>query len=389
MNNLAQFYTQDNISKLLLSKILIKNPKNILELGVGDGSLFREAQKKWKNSVIIGGDIDRNNVNTLQAEFPTTNLYVINGLSSKLNEDLKIELGSIDVAICNPPYLALKKDDNFAEIIKKSNLGEISDYPQITSDLVFLAQNLLLLRNGGELGIIIPDGLLTSHYFKIFREKIIFNYKVKAIIELPSKVFIKTEAKTHILILKKGDKTNDLIPLYLSNKFGEIINKILVRKDNLSYRMDYKFHYWNSINKTIGKTLEELGVEIFRGQASKKTLIINGDNFIHTSDLKNQFEIKRFKININSKNLRSAESGDILMSRVGKRCLGKIIVVKEGSIIISDCVYRIRIPNLYKEDVIQAFNSEYGRNWIKAHSHGVCAKIISKTDLLNFKVIIK
>lgn len=387
MNNLAQFYTHDNFSKLLLSKILIKNPERILELGIGDGSLFRQAKNKWKNSIIIGGDIDKNNVKTLKIEFPNTNIYVINGLSSNLNEHLKIEVGSIDVAICNPPYLTLKKHDDYADIICKSNLGLISDYSQITSDLVFLAQNLLMLKNGGELGIIIPDGLLTSHHFKVFRENVLKNYKIKGIIELPSKIFLKTEAKTHILIIKKGEQSNYQIPLYLSNDLGEIVKKILVKKNNLLQRMDFKFHYWNSINKSKGKTLKELGVEIYRGQASKKDLITIGDKFVHTSDLKENFELRKFDQNSNSKNIRSAKNGDVLMSRVGKRCIGRILIVESGNIIISDCIYRIRIPDKYKEKVIQALNSEYGRNWIKAYSHGVCAQVISKSDLLNFIVM--
>jgi 16S rRNA A1518/A1519 N6-dimethyltransferase RsmA/KsgA/DIM1 with predicted DNA glycosylase/AP lyase activity len=90
---LGQYYTHQNISALLVSQILIRNPKKILEIGIGDGSLFRAAKKKWKNSDIIGGDIDSKNVSTLKEEFPGTSLYVINGLSSHLSSQLKIEIG--------------------------------------------------------------------------------------------------------------------------------------------------------------------------------------------------------------------------------------------------------------------------------------------------------
>lgn len=386
MSNLAQYYTQESISNLLLSKILIKNPKKILELGVGNGSLFRAAKFKWKKSDIIGGDIDLDNINTLKQEFPKTKLYVINGLSSNLNSELKIELGSIDVGICNPPYIPIKKTDLFGEILEKSNLGMISQYNQITSDLIFLAQNLLMLKNGGELGIIIPDGLLTSHYFKYFRERLINNYKIKGIIELPAKVFLKTEAKTHILIIKKSNSHYKNVPIYLSNNKGEITNKISVDKQHLLYRMDYNYHSWKISNKIIGKTLNELGVEISRGTLSKKELLLCGQEFIHTSDLNSFFTIKSFKNNTEQENLKYAEEGDIIISRVGKRCLGKIMYVESGKVLISDCVYRLRASEIHRKKIIESLNSEYGRNWIKAHSHGVCAKVISKVDLLNFKI---
>lgn len=389
MNNLAQFYTQDSISRLLLSKILIRNPKKILELGVGGGSLFRAAKDKWKNSDIIGADIDGNNINTLKKEFPETKLYVINGLSSNLYSELKVELGSIDVAICNPPYIPIKKNDILGKIIEESSLGIISEYNNITSDLVFLAQNLLMLKNGGELGIIIPDGLLTCHNFKYFRENLINNYKVKGIIELPAKVFLKTEAKTHILIIKKNISSYKNVPIYLSDHEGQIISKIIVNKKNLYRRMDYKYHSWKSSNKKSGKTLAELGVEIFRGSLSKKDLLTKEQEFIHTSDLKSVYASENFQNNERLSNFRYAEEGDILISRVGKRCLGKIMYIESGGILISDCVYRLRVPELYRKEIIDSLKSDYGREWIKAHSHGVCAKVISKVDLLGFKILSK
>jgi type I restriction-modification system DNA methylase subunit len=386
MNNLAQYYTHDDISRLLLSKILVKNPRKILELGVGDGSLFRAARKKWKNSDIIAGDIDHNNINSLKEEFPTTKLYVINGLSSNLSSVLKIEVGSIDVGICNPPYMAIKKCAEFAEILENSKLGEISDYSHITSDLIFLAQNLLMLKDGGELGIIVPDGLLTCNHFRNFRKKIIENYKLKGVIELPAKIFKKTEAKTHILIIKKCESSYQKVPLYISNQQGDIINKISINKKDLTFRMDYKYHFWKTTNFLNGISLNDLGVEIYRGSKSKKELELLRSQFIHTTDLRGDFASSIFENNLKCEKLRYAEKGDILISRVGKRCLGKILYVTDGTILISDCIYRLRIPIKHREKVILALNSEYGRNWIKAHSHGVCAKVISKSDLLNFRL---
>ncbi len=386
--NLGQYYTQDHISKLLVSKIFIDKPKNIIELGSGDGSLVKAAQLRWKNSKIIGGDIDKNNVVNLQTEFPDLNFFMINGLSSKLSKDLNLSYGSVDVGICNPPYLKIKKNKEIGTIIKESNLGSLDDYKIITSDLVFLSQNLRLIRENGELGIILPDGLITSHQFENFRKKLIQNYYVRGIIELPEKVFKKTEAKTHILIVKKCIKPSYKVKLYKADKKGNIIDRILVNKDDLYYRMDYSYHLWKKNNLlTKGNSFTDIGVEIIRGKFSKKELENLGVNYIHTSDLGNNFVSKKFHQNKKlEKKHTIAVSGDIIIPRVGKRCLDKILLIDEGEVFISDCLYILRAPKAYRNKIINALTSDYGRNWIKAHSHGVCAKVISKSDLKTFLV---
>lgn len=386
-NNLGQYYTKESISRLLVSQILMKNPKSIIELGFGDGSLVRIAQKKWKNSKIIGADIDPENLKNLKNEFPNLNLFLINGLSSKLSDNLKIKLGSVDIGICNPPYLKIKKNNAIKSIIESCNLGKINDYKTVTSDLVFLAQNLLLIRSGGELGIILPDGLLTSHHFRHFRKQLMDNYQVRGIIELPDKIFKKTEAKTHILVIKKSRISYKKIPIYLSNHKGEIIDKIIAKKSDLVYRMDFSYNRWLSQDESKGVSLEDLDAQVFRGKFSKKQLLLIKEDFIHTSDLKKSISYESYRPNKQlQKEFRCAKKGDIIISRVGKRCLDRVLFIKEGATIISDCLYVIRVEEKYQKAVIDTLTSDYGKNWINAHSHGVCAKVISKIDLMGFKI---
>ena len=83
---------------------------------------------------------------------------------------------------------------------------------------------------------------------------------------------------------------------------------------------------------------------------------------------------------------RCAREGDILLARVGKRCIGKVAIIESGRINISDCVYRIRPPEGMAEYLLDSFLSDKGQRWFEAHAHGVCAKVISKRDLLQFPV---
>jgi type I restriction-modification system DNA methylase subunit len=243
-----------------------------------------------------------------------------------------------------------------------------------------------MLKDGGQLGIIIPDGLITSHRYRLFRENLIQNYKIKGIIELPSKVFSKTEAKTYILIIKKDKKTSRTVPVYLSNHIGEIIDKIMVRKEDLIQRMDFTYNSWNKVIKSTGPSLQDLGVSIIRGRQSKKELFNSGKRYLHTSDLKVAIEFLNVGENIFDNNLPHAKEGDIVISRVGK-ILGKVLYIEKGQVLISDCVYVIRTQKKFRRRIIQTLVSDYGQKWIQAHAHGVCAKVISKTDLYNFKLL--
>jgi type I restriction enzyme M protein len=387
-NKLGQFYTDDLISNLMISRIINKNPTTIVELGIGQGSLAKAALRRWKNSQIIGVDIDINNIETLNTKFPEIQCFLINGLSSNLSNSLKVQLGSIDVGICNPPYLPVIKKPEIEEILISAKLGSFENYSLISSDLVFLAQNLKLIKDDGELAIILPDGMITSHNFEQFRNLLLMNYKVSACIELPSKIFKKTEAKTHILVIKKSSQRARKINLYRSNHKAELKDKISITLKMAIKRMDFNFYALKPKLIKNSKSLAELKAKVFRGSASKKILETMNYNFIHTSDFtsNNKEIILKDNENVFMHNMNFAQEGDILIPRVGKRCLGKALKITKGKVLISDCVYVIRLKKEFQENLFNVLESDYGKNWVAAHAHGVCAKVISKKDLMKFTI---
>src|SRR5690606_27325782 len=81
-----------------------------------------------------------------------------------------------------------------------------------------------------------------------------------------------------------------------------------------------------------------------------------------------------------------AQPGDVLLARVGRGCMGKVSMVKSGEALMSDCIYSIRVEPKYRKLLFDSIKSIKGQNWLKASSHGVCAKVISKKDLLNMPI---
>ena len=77
-----------------------------------------------------------------------------------------------------------------------------------------------------------------------------------------------------------------------------------------------------------------------------------------------------------------AHEGDILMVRVGSRCLGRVQYLKKGHIYISDCIYKISVPKKFQYRLFKCLCSEKTQEYIRTIAHGVCAKVISKGDLV-------
>lgn len=384
MDNLGRYYTQEIFSNLLINQLSIKEPKCIIELGVGGGALVKAAFQRWVNASYFVADVDSGSVNKIKNELPFVNSFLIDTLKEDVSAKLNVQNNSIDIAICNPPYLRLKNDFSYDALFEESNLDECKKLKLLTSDVIFLAKNLQLLRSTGELGIIVPDSLITGNEFKFLRTAILSNHNVKGLIELPDNIFPKTEALTHILILEKNVTGSSNAPLFQADRTGQIVDSIEVSKCSLVERMDFKYHKWRKKNnKTVKNTLASIGGEVKRGRLTHKELKETGDFFVHTTDIKHkhgEFFTRSSKCK-NSKYILT-KGGDILLARVG--CIGKVCKVKRGQAAISDCIYRIRVSDKYREKIWSALISPKGQNWLKANAHGVCAKVISKRDLMNF-----
>jgi type I restriction enzyme M protein len=389
MERLGKYYTQSLFSDLLVSNITFDNPKRILELGAGDGSLLKAASVRWLNANFIATDIDKTSVKKIEDSLPFVNIFHVNSLKRNLDQKLKINVGSIDVALCNPPYLKVKPDKSFAQLFKMAHLDNCQTLPILTSDIIFLAQNLSLLKKNGELGIILPDSIMTGHEFLKLRKDLLENHKVTKVIQLPEKIFSKTEALTHILFIEKGSSTNSSIDIYSSNKTGVCDKHLVINSQLLIERMDFKYHSYFSKRtvKTNIKTLAEISTKIQRGTIQNKSLRALNIPQVHTTSLlhgqRNLFFRKRLPQKYSLKYL-TAGPGDILLARVGRGCVGKTSMIGNGNAIISDCIYKIQVPEKYRTLVFNSFTSPEGQNWLKAMSHGVCAKVLSKTDLLQF-----
>ena len=389
--NLAQHFTPNSHANLLVRAMypFTGDGKNIsgVDLGAGRGALLYSATRIWKEASFLGVDISRSLLSAIKQHFPAVQFCHLDllgkkSLKSKILKDLS---ESHDIAVCNPPFMSHGNDKLFRDLCRMTNLKDCHKMPVVTSDIIFLLHNLRLLKKGGALGIILPDGLITGKKFQILRQSLLSNHRIEAVIQLPDNSFSGIEARTHILILRKGMTPTENVKVMQAGS-SSITGKVEVKVSALEQRMDYSYWHWKSVaSKASTLTLAEIGADIHRGTRPRAFFENSGIEYFHTTELPvatKSVDLQRSK----ALGFRLAESLDILTARVGKRCIGRAVLVNRGRLPITDCIYRIRIPKYWINPVWRSFNSDNARDWFSAHSHGVCAQVISKSDLLNFPV---
>ncbi|MCT3773142.1 N-6 DNA methylase [Elizabethkingia anophelis] len=147
-----------------------------------------------------------------------------------------------DVIITNPPFgTNLKKDSPTVEIDDKytneaviqryieeygdlyieemkqvtDNFGEairslfISGKTSGATEVLFIERCLDLLKPGGRMGIVLPEGVLNSNNLEIVRDYFESRAKILLLVSLPQDVFVSSGAtvKTSLVFLKKFDET--------------------------------------------------------------------------------------------------------------------------------------------------------------------------------------
>lgn len=379
------YYTPMPLAKLLVKQFQISASK-VVDLGVGRGALLSEAALRWPTAQLIGADRDPTVLELLRPYHPTATLLPIDVLLNNFEEAIGNGIRGCDVALCNPPYLHVRPKEHHRELLVKFGLEPHEVNRGVQAAAIFLAHLLEAVRPGGEVGVILPDGLLSGRDNAPLRRVLLTKHEVRSVIELPRSCFERTEALTHILILRKGGRTQANVPVCRADVSGEITATRHVPAQELEYRMDFNFYRnWDAKKVAQCVTLNDLGVKIIRGRSSGKDLRASNNPFLHTSDLPiRPSEISAERVFAPKEII--AEPGDILVARVGTRVLGRRALLKSGQVPISDCVYILRPPIEHRNAVWEAMMSPLAEQWFQAFAHGVCAQLISKADLLGFPI---
>lgn len=398
----GRYYTAEWVSNTLINSIPDVLPSTIIELGAGSGALTAVAAARWQNAQLITVDLDSKihegilaaGVKTLKHKH-----HVQDALDKELQKKISLKLSSVDIAICNPPYIRPKWRSSFTNILEEAGLtGGLKSIYDAGADVLFIAQNLRFLRDGGRLGIILPDGIVSGEKYEGLRRLLLENHRLETVIQLPRRVFSLTEVQTHLLVLQKGASTDEQINLQSLNSEGVLSRKLKIPAYDAGLRLDFDFHFASKSKTHYKKKYFILGekiTELTRGSIHSKEVregsldVFHTDSFpIHATHIRLPWTKSQKSIFQKSipPHYKIAGPGDILVARVGRNFNNKICIVKNGFGLISDCVFLIKAPEKPRKDIFRYLTSADGQEWLKAISRGTGARYITTSDLKQLKI---
>jgi type I restriction enzyme M protein len=389
---LGRYYTSSYVGTILVNSIGGIHPESVLDLGAGDGALTAAAAKKWLDATYFTVDIDKSAKSSILSKMFGSSFrhHVGDALSSTVEKRLGLELGSADLAICNPPYIRPRWRKGFANILEDAGLSRVlPKLADVPAEILFIAQNLRFLRSEGRLGLIVPDGVIAGEKFAELRNALATEHCIERVIELPRGIFKKTEAKAHILVMRKSTKGPDEIQVQRLDETGTLSPELQVQRERAACRLDYSFLVGTLGNKKAQQTrIGDVTISLARGSISSSQRADCNFPVLHTTDLNPSINFVGREFSFSNTFMKRAQPnlakrGDILIGRVGRNFEGKICMVKSGTVAVSDCIFILTVPQEYREAVFTYLKSDLGRRALSCSSHGVGARFLTSDGLQN------
>lgn len=403
----GRYYTSPVISRSLVESIDLHQPGLILELGSGSGSLCTAAAARWHDAKLVTVDVDRqasDRLNITQIGRQVSHSHFVHDvLDEDLSHRIGLQLDSVDVALCNPPYIRPRWRADFGRILEGAGLSDtLTSLHDAGADLLFLAQNLRLLRPYGKLGLVLPDGLVTAEKFCRVRRALLRQHLVEQVVQLPRCAFKGTEAQTYLVVLSKMGGETDQVTLRQMNPDGQLSEPIEVPQDAAEKRLDYAFHVQAKPSRYVGDGHVKIAVrdvltDILRGTVCSSEIagfcmpVFHLGDFASPSNehavrvVPKYFALSDRRAQFAAAQARLALPGDILLARVGRGLQDRLALVVHGPCVISDCIFALRATDEHRERLYRFFESDLGRSALASAAHGVAARFLSKANLFDIQ----
>lgn len=379
---LSQFFTPADVADVVARSLEVA-PRDILELGAGQGALVDAVLSLHPRATATLVEIDPDLVRVLRRKYRGHRVIAGDVIDEVDALPLSPSYGTV---LGNPPFgvVPLESPGMFGVAKLLPELG-----PRwVRQDLVFLYESWKRVTPGGQLALILGSPLIKDPAYAKLRRWLLSECSSASICELPERAFVGAEVESYLLMLRHRGRRRRLSEVELSRVDTPEGSRQVMRVsvDEAIDRMDYRFH---SIRTRAGQrwkgatNLATIGAAIVRGSRSHGDFQLDGIQHIHTTDFTDQPRHMRLG-RCDVDHLQRAERGDVLVPRVGTRCLMREALVISGARPISEAVLRIRVDAKDRTRVFDALTSDAGRLWRQAHARGSCAKYMAVSDLRSF-----
>ena len=269
--DLGQFFTPLTLVDSMVEFVQVGPNDKVSDPAMGTADFLvasMEARQKQGDEDIrqriFGMDVDQKAydlaiINMILNRDGQGNLHPLDSIEnhSKWSEEMS-------VALCNPPF-GEKSIETRTHVLSQYDLGHqwefsagqckwVKSKSPLSSQqlgLLFIERCYKLLDEGGRLGIILPEGYLCTTGYGYVRQWIVDNLRIVCLVELPRRMFLKSDAdlRSNILVAQK------LPP----KKLREAIKRDYPIYTDLVRRVGYKL---GAGFAPIAKRYPETGIEI-------------------------------------------------------------------------------------------------------------------------------
>lgn len=381
-DRLGQVFTPESVADLLLDTLPAPSQgvRQIIDLGAGEGALTHAALERHPNSSALLVEIDALHVETLLATMPK-NTRIVKGDALDIGWEAGLKA---DIVISNPPYGMLPLTESIIAMLSKTSLQVPTNGGWVRGDAAFVARAWMCATQGTGVGLIVASPLIRDPSFRQLRKILVNQLRGLCITQLDTNVFYGAEVQAFLITGMRSPSRKRKVLLRKASINGTIVDELEIGWNDAVNRLD--FDYYRIMEKLgassslVPDTLASVGTSIVRGSRSNNDFKNLGLEAFHTTDF------KRFSgelpLNGHHPNYKIARPGDILIPRVGSRCLLNQARVIRGEGLFTDCVYRLCVTPHAGERVWRTISSSFGTEWRLANASGNCAKHLTVQTLL-------
>lgn len=162
-----------------------------------------DLQKFLRTQALSGNDIT-----PLVVTMASMNLY-LHGIGTTVSpilceDSLEHEPSRlVDIVLANPPFGT--RAEGSVEISRPDFYKETKN-----NQLNFLQHIMLMLKTGGRAAVVLPDNILFEAEGEVVRRKLLSDFRLDAILRLPTGIFYANGVKANVLFFYKGGETRDV-----------------------------------------------------------------------------------------------------------------------------------------------------------------------------------
>ncbi len=292
----GQFFTPRNVVRMMVDILQPTETEKIIDPACGSGGFLIDALRfvwnkadakyrklDWKEKDIEKKKIEiaTNNFRGMDKDYflskvakaymnlvgdGTTGIFCEDSLELpknwKSDTQVKIQLGTFDVLLTNPPFgskikvegdeklkqfdfgYKWKFDESSNKLVKTNSLKQ-QEEPQV----LFVERCLELLKDGGRMAMVLPSGILGNEQQKYLRQTILEKGSLFAIVELPFETFSpNVTINTSVLFIQKGSDRKKNLFISINEYCGHDKKGRPVIKDDIPKVADFYINSKSNAN---------------------------------------------------------------------------------------------------------------------------------------------